>query len=260
MTALDAYDDDEAAALYDLVYEHYDEDLSLYEQFARRGETPALELGAGTGRVALHLARAGIDVVALDSSRRMLARLEAALDDATRPRVRTVEADMRAFDLGGETFDLVYCALDTFEHLLTTGEQLATLGCVARHLSKGGVFVAELRSLTAVDWSDEPSALRLEWLRPDPAGGGTVAKLSAVEVSRARQLTTSTLIFDRTSADGIVHRRTLEVTLRVTGRFELELLLERAGLELAAVYGGADLSPFTDASDTMVIVAKLKGP
>ena len=259
MTALDAYDDDEAAALYDLVYETYDEDLSLYEKFARRGETPALELGAGTGRVALHLARAGLDVVALDSSRRMLARLEAALDDATRPRVRVVEADMRDFDLG-QQFDLVYCALDTFEHLLTTDDQLAALRCVARHLSKGGVFVAELRSLTAVDWSDDPSALRLEWLRPDPAGGGMVAKLSSVEVSRARQLTTSTLIFDRASAAGVVHRRTLEVTLRVTGRFELELLLGRAGLELAAAYGGPDLSPFTDASDTMVIVAKLEGP
>ena len=259
MTALDAYADDEAAALYDLVYERYDDDLSLYEEFARRGETPALELGAGSGRVALHLARAGFDIVALDSSRHMLARLEAALDDATRRRVRVVEADMRDFDLG-ETFDLVYCALDTFEHLLTTDDQLATLRCVARHLSPGGIFVAELRSLTAVDWSDEPSALRLEWLRPDAAARGTVAKLSSVEVSRSRQLTTSTLIFDRTGPDGVVHRRTLEVTLRATGRFEMELLLARAGLRLESIYGGTDLSPFTDASDTMVIVARLEGP
>lgn len=258
MTALDAYDDDEAAALYDLVYEHYDDDLSMYEEFARRGDTSALELGAGTGRVALHLARAGLDVIALDSSTRMLARLEAAIDDAMRPRVRVVEGDMRDFALG-ETFDLVYCALDTFEHLLTTEHQLATLRCVARHMSPGGVFVAELRSLTAIDWSDEPSALRLEWLRPDPAGGGAVAKMSSVAVSRAKQLTTSTLIFDRTGADGVVRRRTLEVTLRATGRFELELLLDRAGLRIESVYGGADLSPFTDASDTMVVVAKLEG-
>ncbi len=258
MTALEAYGDDEAAALYDLVYERYDEDLSLYEEFARRGETPALELGAGSGRVALHLARAGLDVVALDSSPRMLARLEAALDDATRPRVRMVEADMRDFDLG-ERFDLVYCALDTFEHLLTTEHQLAALRCVARHLSPGGVFVAELRSLTAVDWSDQPSALRLEWVRADPAGRGTVAKMSSIAVSRASQLTMTTLIFDRTGADGVVRRRTLEVTLRATGRFEMELLLARAGLRIESIYGGPDLSPFTDASDTMVVVAKLEG-
>jgi len=255
---LDAWDDDEAAALYDLVYEHYDDDLSLYEEFARRGETPALELGAGTGRVALHLARAGLDVVALDSSPWMLRRLEAALDDATRRRVRTVEADMRNFDLR-ETFDLMFCALDTFELLLTADDQLSALRCVARHLSRGGVFVAELRSLTAIDWSDEPAALQLEWVRQDPQGGGTLAKMSSIAVSRAAQLMTSTLIFDRTDAGGVVRRRTLEVTLRATGRFELELLLARAGLRIESLYGGTDLSPFTDASDTMVVVARLEG-
>ena len=259
MTALDAYSDDEAVALYDLVYASYDDDLSLYEEFARRGESPALELGAGTGRVALHLARQGFRVVALDSSPRMLARLEAALDPEAAQRVRLVHGDMRDFDLGGEKFDLVYCALDTFEHLLTTADQLAALRRVAKHLSAGGVFVFELRSLTAVDWSDEPSPLRLEWVRPD-ATGESVAKLSSVTSSPARQLTMFTLIFDRTGPDGVVRRRTLDVTLRATGRYEMELLLGRAGLRLAAIYGGADLSPFVDDSDTMVIVAELEGP
>jgi hypothetical protein len=50
------------------------------------------------------------------------------------------------------------------------------------------------------------------------------------------------------------------VMLRATGRFEMELLLARAGLRLDSLYGGPDLSPFTDASDTMVIVARLEGP
>ena len=260
MTALDAYSDDEAVALYDLVYASYDDDLSLYEEFARRGESPVLELGAGTGRVALHHARHGLRVVALDSSPRMLARLEAALDPEAARRVRLVHGDMRDFDLGGERFDLIYCALDTFEHLLTTADQLSALRCVAEHLSPGGAFVLELRSLTAVDWSDEPSPLRLEWVRPDPATGYSVAKLSSVTSSPARQLTMFTLIFDRTGPDGVVRRRTLDVTLRATGRFEMELLLGRAGLRIAAIYGGPDLSPFTDDSDTMVIVAKLEGP
>jgi len=259
MTALDAYSDDELAAIYDLAYQSYDEDLPLYEEFARRGESPSLELGVGTGRVALHLARKGFAVVGLDSSMRMLARLEAALDAETAKRLRLVEGDMRDFDLGGEKFDLAFCALDTFEHLLTNQDQLAALRRVAKHLAPGGVFVTEMRSLTAVDWSSEPSPLRLEWVRPDPATGEQVAKLSSVVSSRARQLTTSTLIFDRSGADGAVRRRTFDVTLRATGRYEMEMLLERAGLRLAAVYGGTDLSPFDDDSDTMVIVAKLEG-
>jgi SAM-dependent methyltransferase len=231
----------------------------LYEEFARRGESPSLELGVGTGRVALHLARQGFHVVGLDSSMRMLARLEAALDAETAQRLRLVEGDMRNFDLAGEKFDLIYCALDTFEHLLTNEDQLAALRCIAKHLATGGVFVTEMRSLTAVDWSDDPSPLRLEWVRPDPATGEQVTKLSSVTSSRSRQLTMFTLMFDRTGAGGVVHRRTFDVTLRATGRYEMQMLLERAGLRLAAIYGGTDLSPFADDSDTMVIVAELEG-
>lgn len=259
MMPADTYADDELAALYDLVYEDYDDDLALYEGFARRGELPSLELGVGTGRVALHLTQQGFHVVGLDSSMRMLARLEAKLDPATAQRLRLVEGDIRAFDLDGEKFDLIYCALDTFEHLLTTADQLAALRCVATHLAKGGVFVAELRTLTGVDWSTGPSPLVAEWTRPDPATGGAVTKMRSCIASPATQTTTDSLIFDRILADGTVRRRTFDVTLRVTGRYEMELLLGRAGLRMTALYGDAGLSPFDDDSDRMVIVAELEG-
>lgn len=253
------YDDDELAALYDLVYDGYDADIAMYEQFAARGDGPCLEVAAGSGRVALHLARAGHKVVCADASPHMLARLRARLDSDTAPRIRTVEADMRDFDLG-QTFDLVYCAFFSFEQLLTTADQLAALRCVRRHLAPGGVFVMELRSLTAVNWDDEPSPLQYDWTRRDPETGDLVTKLRASTASRATQRTLDTIIFDRHRPDGSVRRRILEVALRVTGRYELELLLERAGLKLRQVYGGPDLSPYDDASDSMVVVAELEGP
>jgi SAM-dependent methyltransferase len=256
---VEAYADDELAALYDLVYADYDDDLALYEGFARRGELATLELGVGSGRVALHLARQGLAVVGLDSSLRMLARLEAALDPATASRVRLVEADMRDFDLGGERFDLIYCALDTFEHLLTTEDQMATLRCVRKHLAKGGVFVTEMRMLTAVDWSAEPSPLVAEWTRPDPQTGEMVTKMRGARASRSTQTTTDLLIFDRVAADGTVRRRTFEVRLRVSGRYEMELALKAVGLRLNALYGDVGLSPFDDDSDRMIIVAEVEG-
>jgi SAM-dependent methyltransferase len=258
-TPHEAYADDELAALYDLVYADYDDDLLMYEQFAARGDLPALELGVGSGRVALHLARRGFRVTGIDSSPRMLSRLQAALDSETASRLRLVEGDMRDFDLGGEQFDLVYCACETFEHLLTTADQVAALRCVARHLAPGGVFVAQLRALTAVDWSAGPSPLVMDWTHADPATGETVTKLRSASASRAQQTTIDTLIFDRIAADGTVRRRTFDVALRVSGRFEIEMALQRAGLRLSALYGDTDLSPFTDASDTMVIVAEREG-
>lgn len=257
------YDDEELGSLYDLVYDGYDDDLGLYEQFAARGETPSLELAVGSGRVALHLARQGHEVVGVDAARHMLERLRGRLDDETSGRVRLVEADMRDFDLG-ETFDLVYCAFFSFEQLLTTAEQLAALACVRKHLAPAGVFVMEVRNLTAVDWSDEASQgegspLQYDWTRADSATGEMITKMRASAVSRAAQRTLDTIIFDRQAADGTVRRRTLEVSLRVTGRYEMELLLRQAGLKLRALYGGADLSPFDDRSDSMVVVAELEG-
>jgi len=260
MAELDpVYGDNERAALYDLVYAEYDDDLALYEQFAARADTPSLELAVGSGRVALHLARSGHRVVGIDASRPMLTRLEAALDDTTRANVRIVEADMRDFDLG-ETFDLVYCAFDSFEQMLTNDDAASALRCVARHLSEGGVFVTELRTLRSVDWAPtEQTPLSFEWSRDDPATGETIVKLSSMRASPAMQTTTTTLIFDRMASDGSVRRVAFDVTLRVFGRHEYEALLAQAGLRASRVYGSYDLSPLTDGSDTMIVVAEREG-
>ncbi len=112
MSPLDEYADEELAALYDLQYASWTDDLPLYESFAQRGELPSLELMVGTGRVALHLARNGHRVVGIDNSLSMLARLEAQLDRETAPardRIRHVgipagvgEADGRARGAGNE--------------------------------------------------------------------------------------------------------------------------------------------------------------
>ena len=217
MTALDEYADDEVAALYDLQYDDWDDDLALYESFARRSETPSLELMAGSGRVALHLARSGCDVVAVDNAPHMLARLGARLDDATKPRVRIVEADVREFDLG-EQFDLVFIALCSFELMHGAIDQLAVLDRVVRHLAPGGVFVAELRSLTAIDWGQNLRAAprvashgpRYRRVHYEAALGDVIAQ----PPDDARYI-----VFDRLRSDGSVHRRVLEVALRAFGRY-----------------------------------------
>lgn len=263
VAAHDPYADDELAALYDLDCAGYDDDLDMYAQFAARGDGSVLELGAGTGRVALQLARtqytarAGHRVTALDASAAMLARLESRLDDTTPGRVEAVRGDMRTFSLGAR-FGLICCPLFGFEHLLTTDEQLSALRCVAAHLSPGGVFVAELRTLGAIDWSQTGEApLVHAWTRADPATGDTVTKLASLRASPAGQTTTATMIFDRApSGGGPLRRRQFDVTLRVTPRAELALLLDAAGLRLAQTYGGADLSPYGDGSDSMIAVAE----
>lgn len=255
----DPYADAELAALYDLFYGDYADDLAMYESFARRGDTASLELGAGSGRVALHLARAGLDVVALDGAAAMLDRLRASSGDLSLAQhLRVIEGDMRAFELN-ERFDLVFCAANTFQHLLTTEDQLAVLRCIAAHLTPDGVFVAKLDSLAAVNWSASDAPLRLAGTRVDPATGEMVMRLAARAAIAAMLRTHTTQIYDRIADDGTVRRRVFEYELKYTPPDELALLGSAAGMKLLHLYGDHDLSPYGEDSDSMIFVAGLEG-
>lgn len=252
------YGDDEAAALYDLSFSAHAEDLLMHTEFARRGDTPSLELGAGTGRLALHLGRAGLRVVALDRSPAMLRRLERALDDELRARVRVVEADMRSFDLG-EQFDVIHCVANTFQHLLTTADQVAALRCVAKHLAPGGTFVAGLASVSSVDWGAADGALRLRETFTDPESGERVMRFDAARAFANELRVERTFVYDRIAGDGSVRRRSDEVSVRYLTPSELRLLLSEAGLRVSQLYGGHDLSPFDEDSERMIVVAEHAG-
>ena len=134
----------EAAIWHDVECGSYTADLELWEALAGPYAT-LLDLGCGTGRVALHLARAGRRVTALDLDPELLAALElrAGREDL---QVQTVCADARDFDLGIQ-FDAVLAPMQLLQLLRGPGERQALLACAARHLRPGGVFATTLMDL-----------------------------------------------------------------------------------------------------------------
>jgi SAM-dependent methyltransferase len=118
----------------------YDLDLPLWRELADRDGSPVLDVGAGTGRVAIDLARRGHEVVALDR--------DAALLDALRDRgaglpVSTVAADARDFDLG-RRFPLILVPMQTVQLLGGPGGRARFLERVREHLAPGGLLAAAL--------------------------------------------------------------------------------------------------------------------
>ncbi len=99
-----------------------------------------LELGAGTGRLAIPLAASGLAVTALDASEAMLRRLREHDPDQ---RVTAVLGDMTA-DLPPGPFDVVLVAYNTLFNLLRAEDQAACFRAVARRLTPGGAFVVEV--------------------------------------------------------------------------------------------------------------------
>ncbi len=129
------------ADVYDQWYpgrDEADETVALIATLAGPGGR-VLELGVGTGRLALPLAAADLAVTGVDVSPAMLARLAAADPTGT---VTTVVGDMVA-DLPDGPFDVVLVAYNTLFNLTGDGEQRACFEAVARRLAPGGRFVVE---------------------------------------------------------------------------------------------------------------------
>lgn len=246
--------------LFDLEYGDFDEDLALYEGLARRGDGPLLELGVGTGRLALPLAAAGFEVWGLDRSPAMLERARCKAGEALAGRLHLVEGDMRDFALD-RRFHLIFAGLGTFHHLTTPDEQLACLRCVERHLSEDGRFVCDLRPFFHSDWDAGTSAVVFhDWTRTLPDSGETVVKLRSVHVDRAHQVQRETQIYDIAGADGAIQRVVAEIDLRFSTRYEMEGLLRDAGLEIDGLYGTFDLTPFDETSEYMITIARRAQP
>lgn len=244
------------ADIYDFAYADFTEDIDFYDNLAQAVDGPVLELGAGSGRVAVPLAQRGYAVVGIDTSPSMLERGRRRLAEAKAVdgSLELVEADMTGFDLG-RRFGLVFVAANTFQHLLTTKEQLACLRRVAEHLQPSGIFAMSVRSPASVSWEENPWApLLLNWTRTDPATGDLIMKFAAEHTDPARMVRKVTYVYDRIH-EGEVRRSVFETELCHSTEAELRLLLQQVGLRVTHVYGDYDLTP-VGIGENIIIVAR----
>lgn len=132
----------------------YTADLDLWRSLAADARGPILDLGCGTGRVALDLAERGVEVTGLDSDPELIATLRARAR-ARGVRVEAVTADARSFELD-TTFALAVSPMQVVQLLGGADGRARMLSAVRRHLAPGGVFAAALAN-PFEGWSDEES-------------------------------------------------------------------------------------------------------
>ena len=247
--------------LYDLMCPMLAEgeaELGWWRGACREGGAGAvLELGAGSGRLAVPLARGGLQVTALDRSPAMIARGREAAR-AAQVEVAWIEGDMTSFDLG-RRFDAIVLALNTLLHLHTRAEHAALFAADRRHLAPAGVLAFSVTS-------PEPATLararfhRLSMTEgpvDDPLEGAPLTVDETIAYDHASQCTRGAFRFsypDRT--DFLV----VPVDLRMIYPAELELLVEHHGFDLVARHGDWDGSPFTSASLAQHVVARPRRP
>jgi len=242
------------AAFYDAIHGDFRDDTGLWASFAGRTDRPVLEVGCGTGRIALELARQGYAVTGIDPSDAMLSvARQKAEDDAL--DVTFIEGSTLDLALERERYGLILLPLDVFLYCEHGEEQRATLSRLAESLVFNGLLAIDLPGPAAFLDPDSNGQQRMVF-SGETADGERFECYHLHEDDLASQTRYLRVSYETLDEGGLVRRRVSEHELRYVYRFELEYLLDDSGLVLSDVYGDYDLGPLTNDSERMIAIAR----
>ena len=245
------------AELYD-VFRGGDEldEIGLYCDVAAEKGGNCLDLGCGTGRVLMPLARQGIDITGLDSSQFMVeeCRSRVAAEQFT---AEILHDDMRAFDLGRQ-FNLVIMPGATFQLLDERADAMSVLERARAHLSPGGLMVM---SLFIPYYEIVNESLDGVWrLEKDEAIGSDGERALChvcAELDRCEQVMELRNRFEVIDSGGITVKSEIKHSrLRWYAKYELELLLTSAGFDSVEILGDFGDEELSDGHAAMAVFAK----
>jgi len=243
-------------AYYAATYRDRRHDVAYYAQRAKRAGGPVLEYGVGNGRVALHVARAGVQVEGIDLSQPMLddfTRRLANEPPKTRARVRLHQGDMRTLRLG-RRFPLVIAPFNAILHLYDRRDFEAFFEGVRSHLTDDGTFLFDFSVPQPEDLCRDPAKPFVAPELVHAKTGETVRYAERFEYDPLRQMLLARLEF---TPQGGSASFSVPLTQRQIFPREMEALLHYNGFE--QILFTAD---FTDQAcdhyvDSIVVSCKL---
>jgi len=221
-------------------------DVAFWRRLAAGVGGRVLELGCGTGRVSVPLAKSGVDLVGVDRSQPMLDRL--------RKRAKSLpltRADIRDLPFRMRSFSAVLAPYGVLQSLIRERDLAATLESVARVLERGGRFGIDLVP-DVPNWSEYRNKVQL---RGKTSGGAGLTLVESVRQDRRRRLTTfEQRYLERRGGRTTTHR--FELTFRTLSVAQMSKRLERAGFSVEAVLGDYRGRPWDARADVWIILAK----
>lgn len=248
----------EDAAYYDLTYRRRRRDVRFYVEEAVRARGPVLELGAGTGRVALEIARAGCDVVAVEPVAAMLARASEKaerLPKAARARLTLKKGDARRVRLRAR-FPLIIAPFNVLMHLYTQRDLERALATVRHHLAPRGRFVFDVSMPDLRAMVRSPGRLYRGPRVVHPTTGKAFEYFESFEYDALREVQLVSMVFQ--SVEELSDLRVLPLSQRQFFPEELSILLHYNGFRVGARWGDFDRSPLTGESESQILVARAR--
>jgi ubiquinone/menaquinone biosynthesis C-methylase UbiE len=227
-------------------------DVAFWSRIAEERREPAVELGCGTGRIAIPLLKAGHSLVGVDRSEAMLARARRRARRAgVLDRALFVRSDIRMLPLRARRFDFVIAPYGMLQSLTRDRDLAATLESVARILRPGGLFGIDLVP-DLPRWREYEKKISLHGRRN---ASTTLTLVESVRQDRRRGVT----IFDQEyiehrNRQRHVHRFSL--TFRTLSVPQMVRRLERAGFWIRAVLGDYQGRAWDERADVWLILAQ----
>jgi SAM-dependent methyltransferase len=233
-------------------------DVDRYLEILVQEGGPILEVGCGTGRIGIALARAGHRVTGVDVSPGMLDRYRRKLERESaelRERIALHQVDAATMDVGTGRYAVALLAFNTLPCVTEAAAQQAVLECIARHLKPGGLLLIDLVNPLLLNLAGEVTpkpffTRRNEWT------GRLYTRFAMMGPMDADQRQLLHGWYDEIRDDGAIERRHYSITWRPLFRSEITLMLEKAHFEVERVEGGHRGEAFKRDSGTMFIWAR----
>ena len=210
-----------------------------------------LELACGTGRLAIPIAQAGVEIVGLDQSSSMLSHLRFKAQKAG-IEIALVEADCRKFDLGRK-FALIFMAFNSMQHLHDYESLEALFDNVRRHLAPGGRFAFDVFNPKIAYLNRDPEKRIPEREYEDPEGKGMIIVEQTSVYDDATQVIHIRWYFSQGEEKDF---RIEELNLRCFYPQELDLLVRTFGFRMEAKYGNFERKAFAAGAMKQVVVCR----
>jgi SAM-dependent methyltransferase len=235
-------------------------DVPFWRRVASQADGAILELGCGTGRVTVPLAKAGIDLVGVDRSAPMLERAQQRVARAWRNspanqqsairNLQFVRADIRSLPFAPRSFAMVLAPYGILQSLIRPRDLTTALASVARVIEPGGTLGVDLVP-DVPKWREYRNRIQLR----GESNGARLTLVESVAQDRRRHLTMFEQRYIERRGEEIREHR-FDLTFRTLSVPAMSRQLERAGFAIDAVLGDYRGRPWDDRADVWIILAK----
>ncbi len=243
-------DFDSWAEIYDLIHVDLTDDIKFYVEEALFSNGDILEIGCGTGRVAIPMAQTGANVTAVDISEAMLKTLSSKISSKN-INLKPIKMDMRALSLPNR-FDLIIIPFHGFQSLLQYEDQSECLESLRNHLARDGTLIINLfvPDRNMLEQEQDKVYFIKNVLLPGADRSITLRHSSRFDIPN--QIIDTKLFIDFSEGGRIIESRIKDFSLRYIHRYEAEYLFKNSGFKLTNLFGDFERNNFDPYSEEMI--------